>query len=191
MVLLFLALFLSAPLLAAEMEAPVVEYRKVMDLTGSPESGMIMPTDVAIGKQQRVYVVDSGNHRIMTYAADGSFLFGFGSKGDGEGQLDSPVGIAASRDGRVLVADRGNRRIQVFDSDGAFLQTISTVVGSAEVVPVDVAVDQAEKRIFVSGSAPYHRLLIFDNSGKAIGIWGKPGNNFGEFRYPAALAVSK
>ncbi|MCU7917835.1 MAG: NHL repeat-containing protein [Candidatus Thiodiazotropha sp. (ex Epidulcina cf. delphinae)] len=191
MILVLLMLFLSTPLLAAEMKASLVEYRKVMDLTGTAESEMVMPTDVAIGKGQRVYVVDSGNHRVLAYAADGSFLFAFGSKGSGAGQLDSPVGIAASRDGRVLVADRGNRRVQIFDSDGAFLKTITTILGDAEVVPVDVAVDQAEKRIFVSGSAPYHRLLIFDNSGKAIGIWGKPGNNFGEFRYPAALAVSK
>lgn len=182
--------FLTKPLIAAEPKPPIIDYRKVMELTGTPNSDMLMPTDIAIGKQQRIYVVDSGNHRILAYKADGSYLFTFGSQGSGAGQLDSPVGISTARDGRVLVADRGNHRIQIFDSEGTFLKTISTTVGKSSVIPVDVAVDNQGKRIIVSASAPYHSILVFDNNGKIRGVWGKPGNNQGEFRYPATLAVS-
>ncbi|MEW8048774.1 MAG: NHL repeat-containing protein [Candidatus Thiodiazotropha sp.] len=168
-----------------------MEYQKIMELTGAPEGAMIMPTDIAIGKQQRVYIVDSGNHRVVVYAENGSFLFAFGSQGSGRGQLDSPVGITTSSDGRVLVSDRGNKRIQIYDADGTFLRTIPTIAGKSSVIPVDVAVDRGGKRILVSASGPHHRILVFNNNGKVIGVWGKPGNNQGEFRYPATLAVSQ
>jgi DNA-binding beta-propeller fold protein YncE len=181
---------LSNPLMSAEPKAPLIDYREVMELTGTPKGNMLMPTDIAIGKQQRIYVVDSGNHRVLTYASDGSYLFAFGSHGSGAGQLDSPVGISTTGDGRVLVADRGNHRIQIFDSEGAFIKTIPTTVGKSPVMPVDVAVDKKGKRIIVTASAPYHAVLVFDNNGKIKGVWGKPGNNQGEFRYPATLAVS-
>jgi tripartite motif-containing protein 71 len=191
MIYLLVFLFLSTPILASEVKPPLVEYHKLMDLSGAPNGKMIMPTDVAIGKQQRVYVVDSGNHRVQVYASDGSYLFDFGSKGSGKEQLESPVGIATSADGRVLVADRGNHRIQIYDADGKFLMTIPTTVGKSIVPPVDVAVDHKGKRILVSASAPYHRILVFNNKGKLLKVWGKPGNNQGEFRYPATLAVSR
>ncbi len=190
LITLLVSVLFSSLLPAAEPKTPIIDYHKVMELTGTPKDNMLMPTDIAVGKQQRIYVVDSGNHRILVYKADGSYLFSFGSQGNGDAELDSPVGISAARDGRVLVADRGNNRIQIFDSDGKFIKSVMTTVGKSPVIPVDVAVDKQGKRIIVSASAPYHSILVYDNNGKLRGVWGKPGNNQGEFRYPATLAVS-
>lgn len=184
-------LILSSQLLAAETDMPFVDCRKVMELTGAPDKAMKMPSDVAVDRQGRVYVVDSGNQRVLVYTSGGEYLFSFGSKGDGPGELNSPVGISTAPDGRVLVADRGNKRIEIFDRDGKFLKIIPATVGKMEYTPVDVAVDREGKRIYVTGSAPFHRVFVLDNDGKLLANWGKPGNNEGEFRYPATIAVSQ
>ncbi|MES9970899.1 MAG: NHL repeat-containing protein [Candidatus Thiodiazotropha sp.] len=177
-------------LFAADSALPLVAYKKIMELNGESAGGMIMPTDIAIGNDQRVYIVDSGNNRIQVYADNGSYLFSFGSKGSGKQQLNSPVGITTTDNGRVLVADRGNKRIQIFNSEGGFLKSIPTVVGKSTITPVDVATDQNGERILVTASGPHHRILLFNRRGEVTGVWGKPGNNQGEFRYPATIAVS-
>jgi DNA-binding beta-propeller fold protein YncE len=48
-------------------------------------------------------------------------LSGFGSFGEGAGQISQPVGIAIGADGTTYVSDFGNSRIDVFNSQGAFL----------------------------------------------------------------------
>lgn len=184
-------LMLTAPLFAAGISPPVSEYQKLMVIEGNTGNTLVMPTDVAIGKQQQIYIVDSGNHRVQVFSPDGAYKFSFGSKGSGRDQLNSPVGITTARDGRVLVADRGNNRIQIYDENGVFLLSIPTIAGKTTLTPVDVAVDSSEKKIIVSASGPHHRLMVFNNKGKLIGFWGKPGNNQGEFRYPASVTVSR
>lgn len=185
--LLFL-LLVTLPLVAPEASVPVVDYSQIMQLSGSSDNPLIMPTDIAIGVNQQIYIVDSGNHRVQTFSNDGTFLFMFGSKGSGKGELDSPVGIVTSKDGRVYVADRGNRRIQIYAKDGEHLMTIPTVSGKSSFIPIDIVIDE-KKRILVSASGPHHRILVFNNKGSLVDIWGKPGSNQGEFRYPASLAL--
>jgi DNA-binding beta-propeller fold protein YncE len=147
---------------------------------------MEMPTDIAVTKQGRAYVVDSGHDRILAYDREGEHLFEFGAGGDGEGQLRAPVGIGIGTDGRVLVADRGNHRVQVFDEQGGFIRTLRIPNPEGHTAPVDVAADGAG-RIYVTLTD--HRIMLFDAGGEPAGVWGKPGSNAGEFRYPATLAL--
>ncbi|MES9991786.1 MAG: NHL repeat-containing protein [Candidatus Thiodiazotropha sp.] len=190
MIYIIFFLLLPIQLLAADSTMPLVSYKKVMVLTGDSAGGMVMPTDIAIGKDQRAYIVDSGNNRIQVYAKNGSYLFSFGSKGKGNNQFSSPVGITTAEDGRILVTDRGNKRIQIFNSDGSFIKSIPTIAGKSTITPVDVATDHKGKRILVTASGPHHRILVYNNSGDIKAVWGKPGNNQGEFRYPATITVN-
>jgi DNA-binding beta-propeller fold protein YncE len=167
-------------------------FTRVLELTGPADSPMAMPTDIAIGLNEQIYIVDSGNNRVLCYSKDGDYLFGFGSPGEGAGELLAPVGISAAADGSILVADRGNRRIQIFDENGKFLTSILTQSGDQSATPVDVAVDPQGKHIYVTITKPFHRILVFGEGagqGQVESIWGKPGSNLGEFRFPATLAV--
>jgi sugar lactone lactonase YvrE len=58
---------------------------------------------------------------VLKFAADGTFLFEWGSKGTGPGQFDLPHGLAQDGSGRVFVVDRRNARVQLFDRDGKYL----------------------------------------------------------------------
>jgi len=85
------------------------------------------PVDVTIDAAGRLWVADTGNHRIRRFAIGGSVttVAGTGSYGhvNGSGitaRFNSPHGVAASPDGTVYVADWGNYAIRkVFDGDRA------------------------------------------------------------------------
>jgi DNA-binding beta-propeller fold protein YncE len=71
----------------------------------------------------RLYVTDSGNHRVVAFNISGDFISEFGGSGAAPGELKSPHGIAADA-GAVYVADRGNNRVQVFGHDGSLRHVI-------------------------------------------------------------------
>lgn len=116
-----------------------------------------VPTDLALGSDRSVYVLDSGSADIRRIAPDGtvSTVAGGGVDGLGDGgdaraaELYNPRGIALGPQNTLYIADTGNHRIRRVDADG----TITTVAGggvslndggvatSARLVnPTDVAV---------------------------------------------------
>ena len=57
------------------------------------------------------------NSRLFkVFDSDGTFLFCFGSNGEGNGQFNAPTGVAVDAQDNIIVADWGNSRIQIFDS---------------------------------------------------------------------------
>ncbi|MGQ9491176.1 MAG: flippase activity-associated protein Agl23 [Anaerolineae bacterium] len=89
------------------------------------------PRALTVDAQGRIYVADSGNHRVQVFNPDGTFLRQWGSLckldtregciGTGDGQFNEPWGIAVGPDGSVYVADTWNHRIQRFTNEGQFM----------------------------------------------------------------------
>lgn len=88
----------------------------------------------------RIYVDDRGNDRIVVFDLDLSYLFSFGHRGSGPGELHFPHELDVAPDGRVFVADTYNKRVQIFDADGNYLDQI--VTGPALGLPKTVAVSK-------------------------------------------------
>ena len=65
------------------------------------EYGFLQPSDVAVGRDRLIYVVDGVNNRIVAFDESGKMSFSFGQKGSAPGQFNAPLGITIDRSGTV------------------------------------------------------------------------------------------
>ena len=93
------------------------------------------PEDVAVDSSGRIYIADTGNHRVRVVSPDGSITTAAGNGspgylGDGgpanSASLNLPAGVAVDRAGNLYIADTNNHRIRKVSPTGI----ISTVAGS-------------------------------------------------------------
>ena len=185
--LVILAFFNHPGVNAASHSSKTIKH--LFDITDSKVGPLVLPTDVET-YQSRIYIVDSGNNRVVVLNKDGKTQFSFGREGAGEGEFQDPVGIGVDHEGQIFVADTGNHRIQVFTADGKYSATIAVTFRGAAVRPIDVAVDPKTHNIFVTGN-DNHRVMVFNRSGRMIREWGGNGTGTGQFRYPATIAVTR
>jgi DNA-binding beta-propeller fold protein YncE len=82
--------------------------------TGSGESELYHPYELALSSDGLLAVSDYGNNRIQVFDRDGNFRFFFGKPGKGAGEFNGPTGIAFDAENNLYVADAFNHRIQVF-----------------------------------------------------------------------------
>ena len=88
----------------------------VEDLGG--EAGRLSsPAGVKVDGEDRIWVADHGNNRVVVLDEDGAYLREFG----GPGRLYHPYGLALGPGGRIAVSDYGNNRIRIHDREGRAL----------------------------------------------------------------------
>jgi sugar lactone lactonase YvrE len=78
------------------------------------------PRGIAVAPDGKVWVVDTGNQRLVVLDRDLTNPRRFGKKGSGAEEFSSPVGIAIDSEGNAYIADADNRRIAVVDPQGRF-----------------------------------------------------------------------
>ncbi|GBE05598.1 NHL repeat protein [bacterium BMS3Abin10] len=150
------------------------------------------PSDLAIGPNGDIYLVDGVNNRIIVVNKRGKWKFSFGRWGTGKGQFKQPVGIDISDNGKVFIADTGNHRVQVFDPKGNFLYmfTVNSGKGERPSDPVDVLVSKLKNYLYISDN-DNHKIKVYKQNGTFEFEWGKQGEQYGEFRYPGILAINQ
>jgi tripartite motif-containing protein 71 len=87
-------------------------------------AGFFGPRGVAAAPDGRVWITDTGNHKIVVFNRALGEPRPIGKLGPGPGEFSSPVGIAAGPGGKIYVADIGNRRIEVLDGEGRFQHSL-------------------------------------------------------------------
>ncbi|HSG82417.1 MAG TPA: hypothetical protein VLC48_09210 [Gemmatimonadota bacterium] len=75
-------------------------------------------TGLAQGADGRIYVAAFQANEIRVYDESGAFLYRFGRKGGGPGELDGPCCLALAPDGRLWVRDNGNARYNGYSVAG-------------------------------------------------------------------------
>ncbi len=112
-------------------EPAPLKRRSIGDI---PRSGLATRGDLtqpyllALAPNGDVVVPDQTNHRVVRFAADGSFVWRIGGdrRGSGPGEFDQPTAVAVAPGGDVYVADSNNDRVQRFAADGSFVSSWGT-----------------------------------------------------------------
>jgi sugar lactone lactonase YvrE len=154
-------------------------------------SAYILGTGLGIGnfrdpqgvfvKDNRVYVCDSGNNRIVLLAYENGEHRLVSVKNsvviDGkESPLKYPMDIFESRDGFLYVADTDNHRILKLDRDWNYISSIlrpddESIDENSEFLPLKLVVDYAN-RLFVQARNINKGLMEFDSRGIFAGYMG-------------------
>jgi tripartite motif-containing protein 71 len=165
-----------------------INSRLLADINTSADQ----PSDISVGPNGDIYLVDGVNNRIIVLDGKGRINFFFGKQGMGPGEFKHPVGIDITDEGKVFIADTGNHRIQIFDSKGNFLSMFTVRAGPQEKPsdPVDVLASPFKDYVYVSDN-DNHKIKVYDQRGNFQFQWGKFGEGYGEFRYPGILARNK
>jgi DNA-binding beta-propeller fold protein YncE len=148
------------------------------------------PTGIAFDAATgRLFVVDTGAHRVNVFRRDGSLESSFGQRGTAEGEFNYPTLIWRTPQGRLYVTDSLNFRIQSFDGSGRFLAKFGGLGDGTGDLPRQkgVATDRYG-HIYVVDSL-FHAIQIFDSNGRFLLSVGGLGQERGEFRLPTGLFI--
>lgn len=190
---------LPIPQVVQPVKSAIEPPRYLYSITGADRNALTKPIGVAVGRGNRLYVVDFGTRTIKVFDTGGAYLFSFNAIKDGaDTVLRNPVHLAVDGSGNVWVTDRRLKSVYVFDQNGAFLRKFQPMNDPAFVwSPFGIAVDAAGD-VYVTDvpSVETHRVVVFDSTGKLKKEWGKAGQvtdakaDPGLFSYPNGLAVS-
>ncbi len=142
------------------------------------------PRNLAVAKDGSVYVVDTGNSRIVHLDTEGKALGSWGSRTPdnqtppAQGTFNEPWGIAVDAQGNVYVADTWNHRIQKFDPQGKFLLQWGTGGLSSEGNerfwgPRGIAI-APDGNVYVTDTGN-RRVAVFDPQGKFLFAFSQGG----------------
>ena len=188
-IVLMVSLFAFTPVAnAQEVSVPILKTQPLLTI----QHNFRQPSDVVVGNNKKVYVLDGVNNKIKVFNLQGTYLFSFGGAGKGKGKFSFPLGIGIDKNDRIYVADSGNHRVQIFNSDGAYLSQFTTNTDKGKPSdPTDVAVNSKLKRCYVVDN-DNHRIIIYDLKKNVIldtkGIMGMEKK---EFRFPFLLTIDK
>jgi peroxiredoxin len=192
-----------------------VTGRSSFQLKPCPEpKGVLNFPGRIVAARDKVYIVDSGNHRILVTSASGHVLRQYGGEGpgflDGEGQsaaFNNPQGIAVSDD-FLFVADEGNhaiRRVNLRTNEvvtiagtgrqgGPLTGPCTTPAETALNSPSDIVFQSGDLFIAMAGVHQIWRLSLVSNTLEVFSGSGREGLADGapstaSFAQPTGLTV--
>lgn len=150
--------------------------------------GFVRPTGLA-ASADLLYVVDTGQHRIVTVGLNGTIYDRIGTRGNGPGQFNFPTNIVRAADGRLFVTDSMNFRVQVLDRRGAPLASFGRLgdgPGDFD-KPKGIALDSDGHVYVVEGLDDV--VQIFDEQGRLLLTFGGSGAGPGELWLPSGITI--
>lgn len=141
------------------------------------------PHDVAIDKNDNIYVVDKGNHRIVKLSSNGLLLRSWGSKGAKRGEFNFAHSIVIDDQNTIYIADRENQRIQLFDLNGNYLSQWNNIGYPYVLTLSDNSLWMTDARAESVSQYSFDGQLIKS-------FKGTPGRNHGEFGFVHGIDIN-
>ena len=136
------------------------------------------PRDMAVDEQERLYIADTGNNRIVVLHRDLTLdrIIDAVVTPDGEKQaLTGPEGLWTAGD-LLYIGDTGAGRVVAVDADGVIRRTLlkpqtDLLTDDAEFKPSKLAVNDTGT-VYVAASGIYQGLLQYDDTDAFLGFFG-------------------
>lgn len=151
-------------------------------------TGLSSPAGTVIDEQGRIFIAESGAHRISVFDGQGQRLMQFGEYGRENGQFARPSDVAIGPNGTIHVVDTDNHRIQIFNRDGSFRHGWG-LRGPAPrqfCFPQGVAVTAEFIYVVDTGNC---RVQAFDHHGEVQRIYVSGLHHDDEFFRPIGIGV--
>ncbi len=153
--------------------------------------GLQTPMGVAVGKDGRIYVTETGGERkIHIYDSLWQEVGSFAPP-DTEASGRIPVYLAVAPSGDVYVTDRGAAAIYIFTANGEPKGQVTAPAGFEDWHPLGLTFDK-DGNLYVADVTPdKHRVVILDPAGNLKLTFGTQGEGEGQFWYPNGVAVDE
>ncbi len=148
--------------------------------------------DVVVDRDDRVYVFTRGEHPVLVFERDGSFVETWG-----QGIFNRPHGLTLAPDGESLwCTDDEAHCVYQFSLGGELLTTIGTPGSGAPRhsgrpfnKPTKVAFDPQSGDLYISDGYGNARVHKFTAAGEHLFSWGDYGTLPGEFNLPHSVCT--
>jgi RHS repeat-associated protein len=148
--------------------------------TGTEAGEFKEPQSLVVTSTGDEYVVDTGNHRIEEFGAQGEFIRAIGSE-----LLKEPRGIALNSSGDIWVANTGGNQIDEYTPTG----TVLGRTGGGELKgPQSIAID-AKGDVWVTDTGN-NRVVEYEEKYKKVTAFGTVGAGEEQFKEPQGIAVN-
>lgn len=169
-------------------------YVDSIDVLGTEATGFKNPEDLYIHGDGTLYVVDTGNSRIVHLSRNGELLQIIGDA-DGAGKLQEPKGVFVAEDGTVYVADTKNQRIAIFDPSGKFEKELakpsSPLLGAEFSYSPSKLIADKRGYLYVVSDGNSQGLMQIDPNGDFKGFYGANHIGFSWTRLLIKLVATK
>lgn len=158
----------------------------------SLDANLKQPTGIAVDPTTgRLFVVDTGMHRIAVFNPDGTLESTIGRRGAGDGEFNYPTLAWRDKGGRLYVTDSLNFRTQIFDERGQFMGKFGRIGdGTGDSARQKGIATDRHGHVYVV-DALFHAMQIFDPSGRFLLSVGEQGSGRGEFWLPAGIFIGE
>lgn len=135
-------------------------------------------SDIYAANNGKIYVLDSGNGRIVILNRDytlNRIISSFSMNGEQQ-QLNQPQGIFVEDDGSMIIADTENMRLLFSDPDGIVKNVITSPKG--DIIPDDlqfypiISVRDDKGFLYILSRGSYYGALTYDKNGEFCGFYG-------------------
>jgi DNA-binding beta-propeller fold protein YncE len=158
-----------------------------------PGWSFVEATSVGVDSHDSVHVFNRGQHPVIVFDRDGTFLRSWG-----EGVFRRAHGITIGPDDTMWLTDDLHHTIRQFSPDGKLLLTIgnpdqaSTLHGGKPFNrPTHVALCPRTGNVYISDGYGNSHVHKYDPKGRLLKSWGGPGTDPGQFNIPHNIATDR
>lgn len=159
-------------------QRPVYEFSTTVSGASLGIGAMSQANDVCTDKNGNVYIMDTGNSRIVVLNPDYSLkgeIKGLTYNGEAL-DFTGSLGLYVRDDGRIYIADTNNARVIVCNQAGAVLELLT--LPEADVIPSEfqympkrITID-SKGYIYVLSEGSYYGAILYDPDGNFVSFYG-------------------